>query len=89
MQISGTRMTYEPLQQSLHVKTILPEVAARLLEIAGPRAVVSDPKWSIFRDRMEYFQRASLQTHGAGTPDVLRLSIARVIGLPSPSRGAK
>jgi len=80
--INGLPLTYEGLQQSLYIKTMLPEFAAAMLEIGGPRVLVSEGKWAVLKDRAEQAQRATIMTHGAGTPEILRLSIARAIGLP-------
>jgi len=79
-------ITYEGSQQSLYIKTLLPKYAAVLLEIAGLRALVADSKWAILKGRIEHIQRSSLMTHGAGTPEILKLTIARAIGLPSMRR---
>ena len=84
--VSGLPLTYEGSQQSLYIKTLLPKFAAVLLEIAGPHALVTDSKWTILKTRVEHFQRSSLMTHGAGTPEILRLTIARAIGLPGMRR---
>ena len=84
--VSGLPLTYEGSQQSLYIKTLLPKFAAILLEIAGPHALVTDSKWTILKTRVEHFQRSSLMTHGAGTPEILRLTIARAIGLPGMRR---
>ena len=84
--VSGLPLSYEGSQQSLHIKTLLPKFAAVLLEIAGPHVLVADSKWTILKTRVEHFQRSSLMTHGAGTPEILRLTIARAIGLPGMRR---
>ena len=83
---SGLPLTYEGSQQSLYIKTLMPKFAAVLLEIAGPQALVTDGKWTLLKGRIEHFQRSSLMTHGAGTPEILKLIIARAIGLPGTRR---
>lgn len=83
---SGLPITYEGSQESLHIKTLLPKFATVLLKIAGPYVLVTDEKWSLLKGRVEHFQRGSLMTHGAGTPEILRLIIARAIGLPGMRR---
>ena len=84
--VNGLPITYEGSQQSLHTKTLLTKFAAVLLEIAGMPALVADSKWTILKGRVEHFQRASLMTHGAGTPEILKVIIARTIGLPGMRR---
>jgi alkylation response protein AidB-like acyl-CoA dehydrogenase len=78
--------SYEGSMESLYIKTVNPHISDVLLETVGPLALVTDPDWSILIGRFEHFQRASILTHGAGTPEVLKLTIGRAIGLPGMRR---
>lgn len=77
----GLKVTYEAPRLALYVKTFLPKFAAAVLEIAGPCALLSDSRWALFKGEMEHFQRRSLMTHGGGTPEVIRVTLARALGL--------
>ncbi len=85
----GIPTRYEGFQNNLAYKEFLPKMALAMLRILGPAAVITDPKWAVLKDRAEYFQRLALMTHGGGTPEALKVSFARAIGLPGTRREKK
>ena len=82
----GITTYYEGSQNALYYKTFMPKLAAVALEILGPAALVTDPKWTVLHRKIERWQRYGLLTHGAGTPEAQRIVMARFLGLPGPKR---
>jgi alkylation response protein AidB-like acyl-CoA dehydrogenase len=82
----GITTYYEGSQNILLYKAFLPKFAATALEILGPQALVTDPKWTVLRGKIERMERFSLLTHGAGTPEAQRIVMARFLSLPSARR---
>lgn len=86
MLLRNIPITYEVALHALNMKTLSPRFASVLLDIAGPQALVTDEGLAILSGEVEHFQRDSLGTHGGGTPEIQKLTIARAMGLPSPRR---
>jgi len=82
----GIPTYHEGSQNILLYKTFLPKFGAIALEVLGPQALVTDPRWAILKGKIERMERFSLLTHGAGTPEAQRIVMARSLGLPSARR---
>ena len=82
----GIRTFYEGSQNILNWKVFNPKLGETVLEIFGPSALITAPKWTILGGRIERQMRFSLQTHGAGTPEAQKIVISRLLGLPSARR---
>lgn len=77
----GLPITYEAPQIALYQKELFSKFAAAVLEISGPFALVKDKRWAMLRGKMEHFQRRSLMTHGGGTNEAQKITMARALGL--------
>ncbi len=82
----GIPFGYEGLQNNLLYKEFLPLAARATLDILGPAGTVTSPKWQVLAGKMDFLQRYGLQTHGGGTPEALKITIARMVGLPGTRR---
>ena len=78
--------SYEGSQNLLNWKVFNPKLGEVVLEILGPLALITDPKWAALNGEFERQTRYSLLTHGAGTPEAQKIVISRFLGLPSARR---
>ena len=85
----GTQLTYEGPQAYLHQKRSALSKARAVLEIMGPRALLSDPEWAVADGHVEVHQRASIvEQHPGGTAEIQRVIIARRLGIGRAQREA-
>ncbi|MBI2886483.1 MAG: acyl-CoA dehydrogenase family protein [Chloroflexi bacterium] len=90
MRNTGKKFSYEGSQFSLWGKTFSPYLAQKIMEVAGPFAMVDDPKWAPIHAELENQQRQSLATHPGGTPEVQKIIMSRAMGLSrTPNRTAE
>ncbi|MDA1036310.1 MAG: acyl-CoA dehydrogenase family protein, partial [Chloroflexi bacterium] len=83
----GTQLTYEGPQAYLHQKRSALSKARAVLEIMGPRALVSDPEWAVADGHIEVHQRASIvEQRPGGTAEIQRVIIARRLGIGRAQR---
>lgn len=74
-------MSFEGMQFGVYMKLRATKLAKQIVQILGPYTLVTDPIWSPTMGRFEIYQRLSLLTHGGGTPEILKLLMARDIGI--------
>jgi len=85
----GRQLTYEGSQAYLHQKRSALVKAKAILEVMGPRALVSDPEWAVADGHIEVHQRASIvEQHPGGTAEIQRVIIARRLGIGREQREA-
>lgn len=90
MRNSSQKFSYEGSQFSLWGKTFSPWLAEKMMEVAGPFAMIDTPDLALSRGEVENHQRQSLATHPGGTPEIQRVIMARAIGMSrSPNRTAE
>ena len=78
----GRQLTYEGPQAYLHQKRSALTKACAILEIMGPRALISDPDWAVADGHIEVHQRASIvEQHPGGTAEIQRVIMARRLGI--------
>jgi alkylation response protein AidB-like acyl-CoA dehydrogenase len=83
----GKQLTYEGPQAYLHQKRSALSKARSVLEIMGPRALLSDPEWAVADGHVEVHQRASIvEQHPGGTAEIQRVIIARRLGIGREQR---
>ncbi len=83
----GKQLTYEGSQAYLHQKRSALSKARSILEVMGPRALVSDPEWAAENGHIEVHQRASIvEQHPGGTAEIQRVIIARRLGIGREKR---
>jgi alkylation response protein AidB-like acyl-CoA dehydrogenase len=83
----GRQLTYEGSQAYLHQKRSALSKARAILEVMGPRALVSDPEWAVAEGHIEVHQRASIvEQHPGGTAEIQRVIIARRLGIGRDQR---
>ena len=83
----GRQLTYEGPQAYLHQKRSALAKARAILEIIGPRALVSDPEWAVADGHVEVHQRASIvEQHPGGTAEIQRVIMARRLGIGRDAR---
>jgi alkylation response protein AidB-like acyl-CoA dehydrogenase len=83
----GIQLTYEGPQAYLHQKRSALSKARAVLEIMGPRALLSDPEWAVAGGHIEVHQRASIvEQHPGGTAEIQRVIIARRLGIGRAQR---
>jgi alkylation response protein AidB-like acyl-CoA dehydrogenase len=82
----GIPTSYEGSQNNLLFKLFMPKFGNIALEVLGPYALVTDPKWTVLFGRIENLQRRCTLTHGAGTPEAQKMIIARALGLSRTRR---
>jgi alkylation response protein AidB-like acyl-CoA dehydrogenase len=83
----GRQLTYEGSQAYLHQKRSALSKAKAILEIMGPRALVSDPEWAVADGHIEVHQRASIvEQHPGGTAEIQRVIMARRLGIGRDQR---
>jgi alkylation response protein AidB-like acyl-CoA dehydrogenase len=81
------QLTYEGSQAYLHQKRSALSKARAILEIMGPRALVSDPQWAVEDGHVEVHQRASIvEQHPGGTAEIQRVIMARRLGIGRTAR---
>jgi alkylation response protein AidB-like acyl-CoA dehydrogenase len=78
---AGRPITYEGTQLALYMKLRATKLAKQMVQILGPYSLTTDPKWRPVKGRFEIFQRLSLLVHAGGTPEILKLLMARDIGI--------
>jgi alkylation response protein AidB-like acyl-CoA dehydrogenase len=79
---AGRQLTYEGPQAYLHQKRSALTKARAILEIMGPRALMSDPDWTVADGHVEVHQRASIvEQHPGGTAEIQRVIMARRLGI--------
>jgi len=78
---TGVRLSHEGSQSSLHGKVGRPLLAKVIMDIAGPYAYVTDPKWGIAEMEAENQQRQSIDTHSAATIEIQKVIMARRMGI--------
>ena len=74
-------MVQEGLQYWLMEKLRWIKLAGQILQMLGPYAMAADPKWSPLKGDLERYQRLRLITHSGGTPEILKLIMARILGI--------
>jgi hypothetical protein len=78
----GRQLTYEGPQAYLHQKRSALTKARVILEMMGPRALMSDPDWAVADGHIEVHQRASIvEQHPGGTAEIQRVIMARRLGI--------
>jgi len=83
----GRQLTYEGPQAYLHQKRSALVKAKAVLEVMGPRALVSDPEWAVAGGHVEVHQRASIvEQHPGGTAEIQRVIIARRLAIGRDQR---
>jgi len=83
----GRQLTYEGSQAYLHQKRSALSKARAILDVMGPRALVSDPEWAVEDGHIEVHQRASIvEQHPGGTAEIQRVIIARRLGIGREQR---
>lgn len=83
----GRQLTYEGPQAYLHQKRSALSKARAILDIMGPRALLSDPEWAVANGHIEVHQRASIvEQHPGGTAEIQRVIIARRLGIGRQQR---
>lgn len=76
------RSTYHGSQSSLMRKLLTMHMGNVILEVAGPYALLEDPKWAPLKAAFESHQRESITAHHpGGTTEIQRLIMARRLGL--------
>jgi len=79
---NGQSVTYHGSQNSLIGKDMTMKSAERILEVAGPYAIVSDREWALVEGLVEeHFRHVVASNHRGGTTEVQRLIMARRIGI--------
>jgi alkylation response protein AidB-like acyl-CoA dehydrogenase len=78
---SGAPMTHEGLQYWLMEKLRWPRLAGHILRILGPYAVTTDPRWRPLQGALEHYQRLRFIIHAGGTAEVLKVIMARILGI--------
>lgn len=79
--LTGVRLSHEGSQSSLHGKVGRPLLAKVVMDIVGPYAYVTDPKWGITDLEAENQQRQSVDTHSAATIEIQKVIMARRMGI--------
>jgi alkylation response protein AidB-like acyl-CoA dehydrogenase len=83
----GRQLTYEGSQAYLHQKRSALSKARAILDVMGPRALISDPEWAVEDGHIEVHQRASIvEQHPGGTAEIQRVIIARRLGIGREQR---
>ena len=83
----GTQLTYEGPQAYLYQKRSALAKARAVLDVMGPRALLSDPEWAVADGHVEVHQRASIvEQHPGGTAEIQRVIIARRLGIGRSQR---
>ncbi len=72
---------YEGSQLLVHSKSNAPKEGTALLEVLGPRVLLTDPRWAPLRGAMELQQRDSICTHPGGTTEIQKVIVARRMGI--------
>jgi len=79
----GLRVTYEGSQNSLFWKYIKEKFAYAISEIMGPYAFLKEgTKWTEGMDHLEAAEKAGVETHAGGTPEMQMLIMGRALGFP-------
>jgi alkylation response protein AidB-like acyl-CoA dehydrogenase len=77
---------YEGASLFIYAKAFYLRLATVARQILGPTAIVTDPKWAALGGKIEFLQRWSLETHGAGTVEASKITFARALDLPRSRR---
>jgi alkylation response protein AidB-like acyl-CoA dehydrogenase len=84
---TGQPRSYEGAQYSLRRKLSGLDIGEKMLRIAGPYALTTDPKWQALKGAVEYFTRDSITAlHPGATTDIQKVIIARRIGIGRAER---
>ncbi|MBI2887801.1 MAG: acyl-CoA dehydrogenase family protein [Chloroflexi bacterium] len=92
MRTSGRKFVHEGSENSLFGKTYAPKLAAKVLDVLGPYALLSDTHYGPLKGEVENQQREATSTHPGGTPEIQRVIIARRMGLsrtPQEMQGSR
>ncbi|MBT5810166.1 MAG: hypothetical protein HOI19_07305, partial [Rhodospirillaceae bacterium] len=79
---TGQPRSYEGSQYSLRRKLSGLDISEKMLDIAGPYALIKDEKWAPLNNAIELFQREGITAlHPGATTDIQRVVMARRIGI--------
>ena len=80
--VQERQLTYEGPQAYLHQKRSVLVKARAVLDVMGPRALLTDPEWAVDDGHVEVHQRGSIvEQHPGGTAEIQRVIMARRLGI--------
>jgi len=75
-------MTYEGPQASYFRKMAHLATAQSIMEVVGPYALTSDPRWDTSEGQLDAFMKSSIvDLHPGATADIQKVIMARRIGI--------